>query len=93
MFAVIDSNGAAARWQGKRGDECNNQIVVDYVLGGERALDNMARGGGGRRNTKGWWTTRGDLAASNARQSGGGQPTWDNMTVSSWKMTPNMVLP
>ncbi len=62
---ALDNNEVAARQRGQREDECNNQIVLDH-LGGKRALDNTTRGGGGRRKTSGWRTTRGDLAASDA---------------------------
>ena len=44
--AALDNNEVAVRQRGQREDECNNQIVLDY-LGGKRALDNMTRGGGG----------------------------------------------
>jgi hypothetical protein len=36
-------------------------------------LDKMTRGGGGQREMIGWRTMRDDLAASEARQSGGGR--------------------
>ena len=54
--AALDNNEVAVRRRGQREDECNNQIVLDY-LGGKRALDNTTRGGGGRRETSRWRTT------------------------------------
>ena len=44
--AALDNNKVAARRQGHSEDECNNQIVLDY-LRGLQALDNMTRGGEG----------------------------------------------
>jgi hypothetical protein len=52
MAAALDNNEVAARRRGQRADECNNQIVVDYV-GGERALDNHAAGE--RQTAPSWW--------------------------------------
>ena len=69
MAAALDNNEVAVTQWGQREDECNNQI--DYA-GGERALDKTTRGGGEQREMSGWQTMRGDLVASNARQSCGG---------------------
>ena len=44
------------RW-GQREGECNNQIEVESVRG-EWAVDDRMRGGGGRREASGRWTTR-----------------------------------
>ena len=70
MDAALDNNEVAVTHWGQREYECNNQI--NYA-GGKRALDKTTRRGGGRRKMSGWRTMRGNLAASNARQSGGGR--------------------
>ena len=70
MAAALDKNEVAATWRRQREDKCNNQI--NYA-GGKQALDKTTRGGGGQREMIGWRTMWGDLAASNARQSGGGR--------------------
>jgi hypothetical protein len=44
MAAVMDDDEVAGRQQGQKEDECNNQIVVNCVMG-ERALNNMMSGG------------------------------------------------
>jgi hypothetical protein len=45
------------RQRGQREGECNNQIEVEYVRG-ERAVDDTTRGGGGRCEASGQWTTQ-----------------------------------
>ncbi len=47
MAAVMDDDKVAGKQRGKREDECNNQIVVDCVRVGKRALNNMMSGGNG----------------------------------------------
>ena len=93
MAAVLENNEVVARQWGQREDECNNQIVVGYV-GGKRALDNMTRGGGGQNKTSEWGTTRGNLAASDARRSGSGRHdshrVVDNTTRGHWVVNDTM---
>jgi hypothetical protein len=43
------------------------------MMQGKWAGDNTTRGSGGQRETSRWWTKWDNLAASNARQYGGGQ--------------------
>ncbi len=42
--------------EGKKQDECNNQIMVDCVRG-KQALNYMLSGGNGQREASGWRTT------------------------------------